>query len=117
MKPTIKIGTWWFFPKQVVGMTIFPFIFIDRNWANKVTIQTYKETIIHESIHIRQQLELFIIPFYFWYGIEFLIRWISGNKNAYSSLCFEQEANTNEWNSMYLKKRRFWAFIKYLKVK
>lgn len=115
MKAIIKIGHWWFFPKDVIGMTLFPFIFIDKNWAIKVNKQTYAETINHESIHIRQQLEMLIIPFYVWYLLEFCIRWICGSSTAYSSLCFEQEANKNEYNSEYLKKRKFWSFIKYIK--
>jgi hypothetical protein len=114
MKAIIKVGTWWFFPKNIIGMTLFPFVFIDRNWKNKVSEQTYAETIRHESIHIQQQLEMLVIPFYFWYGLEFCLRCIGGNVNAYSSLCFEQEANSNEKNSDYLKTRKFWAFLKYL---
>lgn len=114
MKAIVKIGHWWFFPKDVIGMTLFPIVFIDRNWKNKVNEQTYQETINHESIHIQQQLEMLIIPFYLWYGIEFVIRWIVGSSDAYADLCFEQEARNNQCNSDYLKTRKFWAFVKYL---
>ncbi|WP_347759245.1 hypothetical protein [Flavobacterium sp. CAU 1735] len=80
-----------------------------------------KDTVFlnHEKIHIRQQLELVVLPFFVWYGIEFLIRWRQyGNRHmAYRHICFEREAYANEVNPDYLSKRPFWHFIKYLKNK
>ena len=70
----------------------------------------------HEKIHLRQQLELLILPFYIFYTIEFLVRLIQ-YKNwylAYKNLSFEREAYYNEFNLNYLKQRRIWQFIKYL---
>ena len=56
-------------PKGYTGITIFPFIFLKYQAlkGNKVLIN-------HEKIHLRQQLELLIIPFFLVYGIEFLCR-------------------------------------------
>lgn len=71
----------------------------------------------HEKIHLRQQLELLVIPFYIVYGIEFLIRLILYKNwhKAYKNISFEREAYTNEFNLYYLKGRPFWAFLKYLR--
>lgn len=95
--------------KGYVAMTIWPFIFI------RFGVRVPANTIDHESIHGRQQLEMLIIPFFIWYGIEFLIRTIFGKGNAYRNISFEREAYANEDNPDYLKHRPFWAWFKYLK--
>ena len=98
-------------PKGYSGMTIFPFVFLKSKQLkeNQVLIN-------HEKIHLRQQLELLVIPFYLFYIIEFLVRLIQ-YKNwqiAYRNISFEREAYTNEFNLYYLKHRPFWSFLKYL---
>jgi hypothetical protein len=69
----------------------------------------------HEKIHIWQQLELLVVFFFIWYGIEFLIRLIQykNRREAYYNISFEKEAYTNEKNLDYLKQRSFWNFLKY----
>lgn len=70
----------------------------------------------HERIHLRQQIEMLVIPFYLWYGIEFLLR-LMAFKNidvAYRNICFEREAYANERDLEYLKKRKTWSFLNYL---
>lgn len=69
----------------------------------------------HERIHIRQQLELLVIPFYIWYLLEWLYHYAKCRHwwKAYRKISFEQEAYTNETNFNYLKKRKFWSFLKY----
>lgn len=99
-------------PKWVRGITIFPFIVL--------SYREDKENLVllnHEKIHIRQQMELLIIPFFLWYGLEFLFRLLQyGNsKLAYLNISFELEAYQNEKNLHYLKQRSFWNFIKFLK--
>ena len=81
-------------------ITIYPFIFI----STKVKITD--ELINHEKIHLRQQLELLVIPFYIWYLIEFYIK-------GYYNVRFEKEAYQNESNLNYLKKRKLFQFLKY----
>ncbi|SHJ38337.1 hypothetical protein [Flavobacterium haoranii] len=97
-------------PKGYRGITLFPFIFLLRNEdkRNEVLIN-------HEKIHIRQQLELLVLPFFIWYGIEFLIRLLQYKNwsRAYRNISFEREAYVNEKNFDYLKKRSFWSFLKY----
>ena len=58
-------------PRGFRGLTFFPFVFL----MNKVDVLD-KVFVNHEKIHLRQQIELLVLPFYVWYGIEFLIRWI-----------------------------------------
>ena len=36
MKPIIKIGTWWFFSKGVVAMSLFPYIFLDKTYMDRL---------------------------------------------------------------------------------
>jgi hypothetical protein len=78
-----------------------------------------KENVVfinHERIHLRQQLELLIIPFFIWYLLEFCLRWIQ-YKNfdlGYRNISFEREAYANEKDLYYLKRRSFWKFLEYV---
>jgi hypothetical protein len=62
----------------------------------------------HERIHLRQQIEMLVIPFHIWYLVEYFTR-------GYYSVSFEKEAYANDWNLDYLKTRKFFTFVKYLK--
>ena len=98
-------------PKGFIGITLYPFIFL----KNK-TLKENKVLVNHEKIHLKQQIELLIFLFYFFYGIEFIIKLLK-YKNAfvaYKNLSFEREAYLNENNFHYLKNRKKWAFINYL---
>jgi hypothetical protein len=70
----------------------------------------------HERIHLRQQLELLLVPFFVLYFLEFLARFIQYKKwnLAYRNISFEREAYTNEKDLGYLKRRSFWSFLKYI---
>ena len=92
------------------GVTLYPFIILKH--------KSLKEDIVlinHEKIHLRQQLELLILPFYVWYLLEFLIQLIIYRNwhLAYKSISFEREAYANENDLNYLESRSFWKFIKY----
>ncbi len=95
--------------KNILGIALFPFILL----ASK---QPSKKLINHEKIHIRQQIELLVLPFYFWYLIEFGIKFIKYQNfhKAYLHISFEKEAYRHEASPEYLKKRKFWAFLRYL---
>ena len=71
----------------------------------------------HERIHLRQQIELLVLPFFVLYGLDYLVKLIRyRDKNlAYRNVVFEQEAYENENDLEYLKSRSFWRFLKYLK--
>ncbi|WP_040281165.1 hypothetical protein [Psychroserpens damuponensis] len=98
-------------PKGYVGMAVFPFIFLKYyNLKSNVVLLN------HEKIHLRQQLELLVFPFYVLYAIEFLIRLIQYKTwyLAYQNISFEREAYLNEKDLNYLQSRSFWSFISYL---
>ena len=83
------------------AMAFYPFVILNSR------VVATPELINHERIHLRQQLELLIIPFYIWYLIEYY-------KKGYMNVSFEKEAYANDKNLNYLKKRRIFAFSKYL---
>ena len=83
------------------ALAFYPFIIMPRSTVIDDVL------INHERIHLRQQLEMLILPFYIWYLIEFY-------RKGYWEISFEKEAYDNEMDLNYLKKRRFFAFRKYL---
>ena len=91
------------------GMALFPFILVRHRHPGPTLLN-------HERIHLRQQLELGILPFYLWYVIEYLIRRIQyrDHYTAYRHICFEREAFANDRDLNYLNTRRYWAFRRYL---
>ena len=78
-----------------------------------------KYTINHELIHTAQMKEMGYIFFYLWYIIEYcLIRLFHKKQsNAYHDVSFEEEAYNNAENLNYLKTRKHYSWIKYIKVK
>lgn len=86
---------------NIRGLAFWPFIFV----SSKTTIDDV--LINHERIHLRQQLEMLVLPFYIWYLIELYTK-------GYMNISFEKEAYENENNLTYLNKRRIFAFIRYL---
>ena len=101
----------WFPPKGFSAICLFGLIIHNRENG------LLERTIRHEKIHARQQLEMLGIPFMIWYGIEWLIRLIQykDTKQAYYNISFEREAYANEHKLEYLKDRRWYNFLKYLK--
>ncbi|MEM5565998.1 hypothetical protein WNY78_12825 [Psychroserpens sp. AS72] len=98
-------------PRGYIGITIFPFIFLKY-----YNLKSSPVLMNHEKIHMRQQLELLVIPFYIFYTIEFVIRLIQYKKwyLAYQNISFEREAYYKEKDLNYLKSRPFWSFVSYL---
>ena len=62
----------------------------------------------HEKIHTAQMKELWYIPFYILYFLEWLYR-LTQKGNAYRNISFEREAYENERNLNYLSSRTKWA--------
>lgn len=93
-------------------MAIWPFIIsrCKREELGEVVVN-------HERIHFRQQLEMLFFPFFIWYALEYLIRWLQlRNKNAaYLGIGFEKEAYSNETQMAYLKNRRPYGWLKYIR--
>ena len=95
-------------PKGFRGITLFPFILLRDKKDREDGVMMN-----HEKIHIRQQLEMLVLPFFIWYGVEFLLRWIHYRNRhlAYRNISFEREAYGNEKDLYYLKQRSFWKFL------
>ncbi|TDP58362.1 hypothetical protein [Flavobacterium dankookense] len=98
-------------PKGFRGFTFFPFVFLKyrKDTANEVLLN-------HEKIHIQQQLEMLVVPFFIWYLLEYTYRLIQyrNSQDAYRNISFEREAYDNEKDLNYLKLRSFWQFLKKL---
>lgn len=92
------------------AITLFPFIFLQRK-----DDKANQQLINHEQIHLRQQLELFIIPFYLLYLGEYAVGRIRGMSHyeAYRAISFEQEAYGSEFDLDYLATRPVFAFVRY----
>ena len=66
----------------------------------------------HESIHAAQQKELLYIPFFIWYGIEWLVLCIKYRDRikAYYNIRFEKEAYRHQGDLSYLKHRKHYRY-------
>ncbi len=107
----MKIQSKYLVPKGFSALTVFPFIFLKwKECRRDLTL------INHENIHLRQQLELLILPFFLWYALEFLVHLLKfKNANlAYRNISFEKECYQNEADFAYIQKRKFWGFLNYL---
>ena len=92
---------------DIAAITLFPFIISHEKMSD--------DLLNHESIHIAQQKELFVVLFYMLYGWDYLfglIKYRDKNK-AYYNIRFEQEAYDNMFNDNYLKNRKLYSWRKY----
>lgn len=94
------------FPNQkYCSMAIWPFILVKEKRLIKV-----EKVMNHEKIHLAQQKELLVLPFYIIYLLEYIFYRFSNNHNmAYMKISFEKEAYKNDVNSDYLNTRKLWA--------
>lgn len=121
--------------KGYTAITILPFIFARKSakWLKDYALN-------HESIHLRQQLEVLILSafiialliclfnlswwwmlvslfvYYAWYGTEWLIRLAICHDThyAYKNIAFEQEAYINQYDMSYLGNRKLFAWVEYI---
>ncbi|TAH03378.1 MAG: hypothetical protein EAZ15_03400 [Sphingobacteriales bacterium] len=72
---------------HVSGMALFPFIVLSK----KKFIHN-PQIIRHEIIHLKQQLELLILPFYALYLLNYLVNLLKykNHNKAYLNIVFEQ---------------------------
>jgi hypothetical protein len=100
-------------PKGYCGLTLYPLIFLKNE-----SLRGNSVVVNHERIHLRQQLELLIVPFYIIYGLEFVFRLIAYKnwKEAYQNISFEREAYKNEKDLDYLKTRPLFGFMRYFRI-
>ncbi|WP_256011026.1 hypothetical protein [Desertivirga xinjiangensis] len=93
------------------GMALFPFILVKEK-----RFKNHKSLVLHEKIHLIQQLELLILPFYILYLLNYLVNLYRyrSHKRAYEEIAFEKEAYSNDLDQKYLSRRPFWHWLKYL---
>ena len=92
---------------DICAITLFPFI-ISRDKMSEDVLR-------HESIHIAQQKELFVVFFYLLYGWDYLRGLIKfrDKELAYYRIRFEQEAYAQMLNERYLENRKSYSWRKY----
>ncbi|WP_036386124.1 hypothetical protein [Muricauda sp. MAR_2010_75] len=100
-----------FFYKNYVGLSVWPFIILKEG-----SLKADEVLINHERIHLKQQRELLILPFYLLYVSEWLLRTLLylDSYRAYQNISFEREAYANEKDMDYLSKRKAFGFVNYL---
>src|SRR5688572_17772307 len=86
--------------KRTAAMALYPFILVNPKKKMGAVLLN------HERIHLRQELELLIIPFYMIYLTELVFK-------GYRNISFEREAYDNENNPNYLKHRKAYSWLKY----
>lgn len=103
MKYWIIIAPW----LNVNAMAIYPVVLIkDHNRKRDAVL------INHEKIHLKQQLELLILPFYLIYLINYVINLVKfkNHDQAYRNIVFEKEAYQREKDLDYLVHRKLWSW-------
>ncbi|HTM99788.1 MAG TPA: hypothetical protein VL088_13625 [Pedobacter sp.] len=110
MKPILIV--WPYLPAN--GMAICPFIFV----KSKI-LANHPVLVNHEKIHIKQQLELLILPFYIAYLLHYVINLIiyQNHQKAYLAIVFEKEAYAKDKNLNYLEERPIFSWISFFKTK
>ena len=96
---------------KIAGITLWPYIILREKYKAH-----YRTPIIirHETIHIKQQQEMLVIPFYTWYVLEWFIKLFKYGKKSYYNISFEREAYENEKDESYLENRKRFSWLKYL---
>ena len=91
-----------------MAITLYPWIIATKNEKKDKVLMN------HENIHLIQEKELFVLPFYLLYigySIYLFVRYLNIG-SAYILNRFEAEAYANEGNMDYLKTRKKFAWIK-----
>jgi hypothetical protein len=103
----------WFM--SIGGITLYPWIILKEQYDVGGKYHHRVDTVIkHESIHIKQQAEMLVLPFYVWYIIEGFLKFFKYGTKAYHNISFEREAHENDEDPNYLETRKFWGFLKYV---
>lgn len=94
-----------FLGKSFLAICLFGFIFSVRPLD--------KTELNHELIHAAQQRELLYLPFFLWYGIEWLVLLMKYRNGieAYRHIRFEQEAYRHQHDLDYLQKRKHYHYL------
>ena len=95
---------------SVSAITLAPFIIANDN------IEEYPRWLNHEQIHVEQQVEMLVVPFYLLYGLFYLKNRLKGmdSFDAYRQIPFEREAYANDQDLDYLENRKHYAWFDYV---
>lgn len=93
-----------------IAINLFGLLFVRKEYEGKINSRTLN----HESIHTAQMRELLYVGFYLMYLVEWFLR-LFMRGNAYRNISFEREAYLNEKDKEYLKDRKPFSFLRYLK--
>ena len=94
-------------------MALFPYILVKEKAALNDAL-----LINHERIHLRQQAELLVLPFYVLYLLNYLFNLIKyrNHYKAYLYIVFEREAYAHEANLRYLLQRKPYTWYRFFKL-
>ena len=92
--------------KGFAAINLFGVLFVRKD------VNVSERLINHEKIHSAQMKELFYVPFYVLYLIEWLIKLCFYGSKAYYNISFEREAIWGEGNSQYLEQRKIYAWVR-----
>ena len=96
---------------DVCAITLYPFIVINEACDHPVIMN-------HEKIHLKQQRELWIIPFYalyVWYWLKGRMQGMD-NHDAYMSIPFEKEAYEHQYDFKYIENRKPGSWKSYINL-
>lgn len=96
------------------GLALWPCVFVAGVAVTKKGAPT--TTLLHEQIHIAQQRECWVLPFYLGYVLEFFYRkWTTADEeDPYERVSFEAEAYAYEEQPDYLLHRPRFAWVRFL---
>lgn len=89
-------------------MAIWPVVLVSERRLLKDSV-----LLNHERIHLRQQAELLVIPFYILYLCNYLINLAVYRRHdkAYLNIIFEREAYQMEMDLAYLNSRKWYSWV------
>lgn len=93
------------------AITLFPFVLVLSH------VKLNKTLVRHEKIHLAQQIELLVVPFYLLYLTEYVVKrlYYKNHYLAYKNISFEREAYQHETDPQYLKRRSAYSWIRYMR--
>lgn len=95
---------------HIEAISLWPLIVLRHH-----ALEQQKVIINHERIHLKQQLELLVIPFYILYIMEYIYYRLKAysHDQAYRNISFEREAYRYEADLNYIKRRKRFASFRF----
>lgn len=91
--------------QDFLAICLFGFVFSVRPLS--------RQELNHELIHAAQQRELLYLPFFIWYGLEWIVLYFKyrDGMEAYQNIRFEKEAYRHQADLLYLKNRKHYHYL------